>query len=124
MEKKKIFSLLFVTTICFGIGAFILFTPAGADYSLHAHATECDTHNGYHYSYKAPTETESGHKEFWTCCKCHQSFIVEPEGSFVDADDSTMTGGLDINHIAYLAPTGDSIVVSEDDGDWGDIDWF
>ena len=64
-------------------------------------ATECE-HEGFHYEAKAANVDEHGHKEFWACCKCHEAFLANPGGAFVDADDSTMSGGMAPSHIAYI----------------------
>ncbi len=64
-------------------------------------ATECE-HEGFHYNAKAADIDEHGHKEFWACCKCHEAFLSNPGGTFVDADDSTMSGGMAPSHIAYI----------------------
>lgn len=114
MKKNSLSCLMSLTAACVGLEAFVLFGQGVADLSLITHATECDGHVGYHYSYKAPTKTESGHLEFWTCCKCRQPFVAKPAGSFLDADDSSMTGGLDVGHAAYLASTEDSVFAGED----------
>lgn len=66
---------------------------------------ECQ-HNGYHYEELVPDYNKSGHKEFWTCCKCHGVFLKQPEiGYFVDQEDELMIGEIDEEHIAYLSPT-------------------
>lgn len=62
---------------------------------------ECE-HVGYHYAALDETYNTAGHKEFWSCCKCHEAFLEEPEGVFIDNDDENMTGELDENHIAYI----------------------
>ena len=64
-------------------------------------ATECE-HEGFHYNAKAADIDEHGHEEFWACCKCHEAFLSNPGGTFVDADDSTMSGGMAPSHIAYI----------------------
>ena len=65
----------------------------------------CD-HVGYHYDEVMPSESAPGHYEFWACCKCHEVFLEEPAvGSFVDAAENQMTGGIDDTHPAYLDPT-------------------
>ena len=64
-----------------------------------------DVHNGNHYSYLAPTSDHYGHEEFWVCCECHEVFLDEPlTGSWVDASEESMTGGIDELHPAYIAP--------------------
>ena len=74
------------------------------NYSLMAAVPECAYHHGYHYAAKAATIDQPGHQEFWACCTCQHQYLVQPEGSFTDQDDAYMTGGLDENHIAYIAP--------------------
>lgn len=65
---------------------------------------ECQ-HSGFHYDELLPCIDAAGHKEFWTCCKCHEVFLEEPEeGKFVDQEDSLMSGGIDEEHAAYVAP--------------------
>ena len=98
MEKRHILAipgLLAVTTIAIGIATFE--TRKGA----FVNATECE-HEGFHYSAKAADIDEHGHKEFWACCKCHETFLSNPGGTFVDADDSTMSGGMAPSHVAYI----------------------
>lgn len=67
------------------------------------------THNGNHYVSKAATVTESGYQEFWVCCECHESFLTQPEGTFVDADPATMIGGVGEDHIAYIPAEMDAV---------------
>ncbi len=55
-------------------------------------AVEC-SHVGYHYGLVNATTTEGGHFEFWTCCKCHQNYLIKPSGSFTDAS-IIQSGGL------------------------------
>ena len=86
---------------------------------LSAKASTCE-HVGYHYSAKEATNSESGWKEFWVCCKCHESFLEKPDGNFVDQDSSKMVGGVDKNHIAYLpslsgGENGDYYIVDQFD---------
>ena len=70
---------------------------------LHANG-ECE-HFGYHYEELLPEIEIAGHKEFWTCCKCHEEFLEKPEnGAFVDQEDALMTGEIDEGHIAYISP--------------------
>lgn len=127
MNKKY---LLYFSLVLFASTAVsaVVFSSAAHKHEIAqlATATTCSGHVGYHYLRKEPTETESGHKEFWACCKCHQQFLAQPEGSFETVDDGYMTGGLDSNHIAYLPRTGSDIPVDSDGGEdsWGDIDWF
>ena len=65
-------------------------------------AEPCE-HSGNHYAAKAANVDEHGHKEFWACCKCHEQWLEEPAvGTFVDADDSAMSGGMLPGHIAYI----------------------
>ena len=107
---KKRFVL--VSLAAFGLlGAlFIRLTPN--NFSFRASAT-CE-HAGYHYALKEADISHSGHKEFWTCCKCHEAFLANPGGSFVDQDDSLMVGGLSDTHIAYLAPKGEGYTLVKD----------
>lgn len=101
MKKKK----AIITLSAFAVSAIALTLTLVNAPRLNGHlvhATECE-HAGNHYERKDATTTESGHKEFWACCKCNQQFLEQPaEGTFVDAPDSAMIGGLDDTHIAYI----------------------
>ncbi len=109
MSKKTIVLAILLTSFSLGIGS-ITISHLVPNNIVVTSACPCDGHVGYHYAKKDPTKTESGHKEFWTCCKCHQQFLEEQEGAFYDVDDSAMTGGLSEEHIAYLAPLGEPVI--------------
>ena len=61
------------------------------------------SHNGYHYSSIDSTCLESGRKEFWTCCTCHEVFLERPAGTFVDRGTAQYSYELPDNVVAPLA---------------------
>ncbi|MCQ2742038.1 MAG: hypothetical protein MJ239_01900 [Bacilli bacterium] len=66
--------------------------------------TPC-SHIGNHYAAKGPTNEESGHYEFWSCCKCHETFTSFVEGSWTNTDFSKVVGW-NAENPAYIAPLG------------------
>ena len=101
MKKTHLFISLGAVAIS-AIALSLALVPHAAHEDHVAHAV-CE-HVGNHYAEKDPTRTEAGHKEFWACCKCHEVFLTLPEGTFTDADEALMTGGLGDAHPAYVAP--------------------
>lgn len=81
MKKEiKALTLLSITSALFiSIGVTFL-----AGQETNAHAVECE-HEGNHYTVKKATTKTSGVKEYWVCCNCHQHYLEEPEGTWVDA---------------------------------------
>ncbi len=100
MRKKKIISIASIATIL--IAGFSAFK---AKSFFLGSADQC-IHEGYHYASKEPSHSTKGWQEFWTCCKCHQAWLSNPSGTFLEGSYSTMSGGLSSEHIAYIAPTG------------------
>ena len=107
--KKR---FVFISLATGGLIATVLLFSGPAKFSF-TKATTCE-HSGNHYALKEADISHSGHKEFWACCKCHESFLENPGGTFVDQDDSMMVGGLDETHIAYLAPKGEGYTLIKD----------
>ncbi len=56
-------------------------------------------HDGNHYNAHAPTTTTAGNKEFWVCCKCHEKFLTQPAGIFVNVGSAPIIGE---GHLAYI----------------------
>ena len=67
-----------------------------------ATGTTC-THNGNHYTYKQPTLTSSGTKEYWHCCLCHEFFIEYTEGTWKDNGEGNITDSSDIRYVPSLS---------------------
>ena len=112
-KRNKLFIYSCASILSLSILGFVLFVNKSFNSVLAEH-TE---HSGYHYQAKSATESESGWQEYWVCCECHQSFLAEPNGTFVDQEASNMVGGQPgPDHIAYVPKTiGDSklLVVSD-----------
>lgn len=43
------------------------------------------SHEGNHYTQLVPTSENSGCKEYWVCCKCHEHYLTQPSGTWSDA---------------------------------------
>lgn len=43
--------------------------------------------NGVHYTERQ--DIAGGCKEYWVCCECHQHYLEEPKGNWVDAGQAT-----------------------------------
>ena len=70
---------------------------------LKASADTFCNHEGHHYAELAPTASTTGHREFWTCCKCSKQFLAKPRtGTFTDHAEGEMVGEVTSSHIAYL----------------------
>lgn len=89
-----------------------------------ATGTTC-THNGNHYTYKQPTLTSSGTKEYWHCCLCHEFFVEYTEGTWKDNGKGNITDSSDIryvpslssdDYVTYLEDMGFGLVTVGDDG--------
>lgn len=112
MNKKFIVFGLIAVSACALAGGALSFNPNFT--AAFAGSTCDDGHNGYHYTAVEATYENSGNKEFWTCCTCHQQFLAQPEGTFVDQDLTAAIGGFDSTHIAYSAQlTRDSAQVRD-----------
>ena len=106
-KKRIILVASLLGAMVLGIGALTSFIKNNKSMFLHADTGECAYHHGNHYAAKAPTATESGWQEFWACCECHHQYIGSaPAGDWVNLDAQYMVGGVNSDHIAYLAPTG------------------
>ena len=100
MKKKRIIIMLSALTVVAAATISLVFAKTSRRQSLQA--DECN-HVGHHYERLDATTSSSGHKEFWACCLCGTQFLNQPaEGTFEDAEDSAMIGGLDDTHIAYI----------------------
>jgi len=102
MNKKiKIISasMLILTTICVAVGIV-----NGAQSSEKIFASVCTKHNGNHYTALAPTDEDSGTKEYYICCDCHTVILgtehIEGDGTWAEAG---VAGKVDCSHRAYDA---------------------
>lgn len=102
------------------VGASILAINLPNQSLLLSQAAECNYHHGYHYLAKEATIDEAGHKEFWACCECGHQYLSLPNGEFITQSDEYMTGDIDENHIAYIAP----LTRGGNSGDYWVIDSF
>ncbi|MGI6713895.1 MAG: hypothetical protein ACOX3K_02405 [Bacilli bacterium] len=66
---------------------------------IRTHGNCSHGHDGNHYTARAPTTTAAGNKEFWVCCKCHEKFLTQPTGTFVNVGTAPILG---IDHLAYV----------------------
>lgn len=55
-----------------------------SDSSIMTIASDC-SHEGNHYDALSATQTSSGTKEYWVCCKCHEHYLTKPSGNWTDA---------------------------------------
>lgn len=111
MRRNRKFNISFLISVVISALVIALSVYYKPQFSARAE----HVHEGYHYHEKAPTLTESGHKEFWACCKCQEQYVVQPAtGNFVTQDDALMVGGLDATHIAYLPPITQGYRVERD----------
>ena len=60
-------------------------------------------HAGNHYTYNAPTLTESGTKEYWACCKCHEHFLSYTDGSWVENGLGNITDSSDDRFVPAIS---------------------
>ena len=73
--------------------------------TLNINANQC-SHTGNHYTYKQPTLTSSGTKEYWHCCLCHEFFVEYTEGTWKDNGIAkTITDTTDIRYVPSLSDT-------------------
>ena len=74
-----------------------------SDHHLSAEAAVC-SHEGNHYTLLVPTNTRTGVKEYWVCCKCHQHFTTKTSGTWNDAGQAkTISDSADDRFIAKLS---------------------
>lgn len=95
-NKKTLCFTLAITTAIVTLGATLLVKNNVGSSII---AQDCP-HEGYHYDAHDSTCTVAGNKEFWACCKCHNQWLSNPGGNFVD---NTLSEQLESTHIAYVA---------------------
>ena len=60
------------------VGSVVTVAAISNSDSILALAQECD-HVGNHYTQLDANDVNSGTKEYWVCCKCHEHFLSQPE---------------------------------------------
>lgn len=86
--KSKILSTL---SLVFLLITF--FVPLSSKASFCYGNASCE-HDGFHYASSEPYQYNKGHAEFWTCCKCHQTFTSLPSGSWKDGTTGISSYGI------------------------------
>jgi len=81
----SIFSLTFIS--------ISLLTSFSTRLSFSSGNASCD-HDGFHYASAEPYQYNKGHGEFWTCCKCHQTFTSLPSGIWKEGTTGVSTYGI------------------------------
>lgn len=117
-SKNKILVLLSSALLAAGVTATVssaAIAQHDLPFGIHA-ADACTSHEGNHYVWKDPTNTESGWKEFWACCVCGRQYLTQENGTWTNNDAASMIGVVDSEHVAYL-PAGLKTPMNEDD--WG-----
>ena len=94
MKNKKVFLLSSGICLAASSFAFVLCSNQNAN-KFKVNATPC-SHEGHHYDAVNATSQAHGHDEFWTCCKCHETFLEEPESGTWD-DAGEYVGGVPEN---------------------------
>lgn len=84
---KKRYLLLSLLS-CLGVASLGIATTFSNNVGQNVFGSDC-SHDGNHYA------AGPNYVEFWTCCKCHETFLTKPaQGKFVDNDASSMQGGI------------------------------
>lgn len=84
MNKVKGFAVLFLSVTTLAVGGVFSINEIVNPYQYFASAV-CE-HEGNHYSQLDATKSESGTKEYWVCCKCHEHYLSLPSsGIWTDA---------------------------------------
>lgn len=84
MNKVKGFAVLFLSVTTLAVGGVFSINEIVNPYQYSASAV-CE-HEGNHYSQLDATKSESGTKEYWVCCKCHEHYLSLPSsGIWTDA---------------------------------------
>jgi len=79
MKKKK--TLLILTSL--SAVAIMGISLAATNTSFAKGSGEGTVHNGNHYDRINPSRSETGCKEYWICCECHEIFLTRPaEGTW------------------------------------------
>lgn len=84
---KKRYLLLSLLS-CLGVASLGIATTLSNNVGQNVFGSDC-SHDGNHYV------AGPNYVEFWTCCRCHETFLIKPaQGKFVDNDASSMQGGI------------------------------
>lgn len=84
---KKRYLLLSLLS-CLGVASLGIATTFSNNVGQNVFGSDC-SHDGNHYV------AGPNYVEFWTCCRCHETFLTKPaQGKFVDNDASSMQGGI------------------------------
>lgn len=110
MNLKKLALAFFAVTTT---GAAVVVASVSNSNSVLTLASECD-HEGNHYEKREASQSSSGTKEYWVCCKCHQHFLAQPEPkdlyTWEDAGIAPIIS--DINDDRYI-PNGTVVTVDD-----------
>lgn len=84
---KKRYLLLSLLS-CLGVASLGIATTFSNNVGQNVFGSDC-SHDGNHYV------AGPNYVEFWTCCRCHETFLTKPaQGKFIDNDPSAMVGGV------------------------------
>lgn len=84
---KKRYLLLSLLS-CLGVASLGIATTFSNNVGQNVFGSDC-SHDGNHYV------AGPNYVEFWTCCRCHETFLTKPaQGKFVDNNASSMQGGV------------------------------
>ena len=84
---KKRYLLLSLLS-CLGVASLGIATTLSNNVDQNVFGSGC-SHDGNHY------DAGPNYVEFWTCCRCHETFLTKPaQGKFVDNNASQMQGGI------------------------------
>ena len=85
-KKNKLAVALLLTSVSTCVAVAGLTVNQKSVFAL-AEGQEC-SHQGNHYTERYATDTQSGCKEYWVCCKCHEHFLTEQEGTWTDLGEA------------------------------------
>lgn len=116
--KKK--AIIFAMSSLLAVG--VAFSLSGNELE-HINAAEC-AHNCNHYSKRGASDGNSGCKEYWVCCDCHEHWLAEPTaqtitdmGTATEVVASTDDRYIDPNcNTDWLTELGFGTVIENDDG--------
>lgn len=84
---KKRYLLLSLLS-CLGVASLGIATTFSTNIGQNVFGSDC-SHDGNHYT------AGSNYVEFWTCCRCHETFLTKPaQGKFVGSAEGSMQGGI------------------------------
>lgn len=84
-EIKSITLLALVSALFVSIGVTL---ATGS--SIRSVDAVCE-HEGNHYTAKSATKQNTGIREYWVCCKCHEHFLETTEGTWINAGTANIT---------------------------------